>query len=360
MASLFESTNIKDLHIPNRFIRSATASGMADQYGHVTTKLTKHIMELVDGKVGLIITGHICIHPTGQTSPRQLCLYKDSQIPSLKTLVEKVHNKNGKVVAQINHGGAYADKTITQTTPFTSSVNIKTGPDCLPLEEEDILEMVSAYRDTALRVKEAGFNGVQLHGAHGYLLSQFLSPIYNERTDEYGGNVENRARFVVEIYEAIRKVVGQDYPVMIKMNVTDFLDEGISIEDALETAAIIDKVGFDAIELSGGVVWGWNNFGLDWSPCRTTSEEAYYLEFAKLLKSRVKTAIILTGGIRSYEVAEQLVGNGDADYVGLCRPLLREPSLVNGWMSGDTNPSLCIHDSSCLLCKGETICYQRK
>ena len=125
MASLFESTNIKDLQIPNRFIRSATGSGMADQHGHVTPKLTKHIIELVDGKVGLIITGHICVHPTGQTSPRQLCLYKDSQIPNLKTLVEKVHNKNGNIVAQINHGGAYADKTITQTTPFTSSVNAR-------------------------------------------------------------------------------------------------------------------------------------------------------------------------------------------------------------------------------------------
>jgi len=358
MTVLFDSTSIKSLTLANRIIRSATGTGMANNLGQVTPKLTKHIMELVEGGVGLIISGHICVHPSGQSSTHQLCIYNVSHIPGLTALVEKVHNKGGKIVAQLNHVGAHRKSTVTGTAPVSSSSNYATGPDCRAMTQNDIDQIVLAYRDAASRAKKAGFDGVQLHGAHGYLLSQFLSTVYNERDDEYGGSISNRTRIIVDAYNEMRTAVGDDYPIMIKMNVTDFLDEGISIEDAVETASIFDAVGFDSIELSGGNIWGWKTYGINWSPCRTVSEEAYYHDTAKRLKQKIRTPIILTGGIKTYEVANQIIHDGDADYIGLCRPLIREPDLVNRWKTGATNPSLCIQCNSCILNSGETICSQ--
>jgi len=357
MSPLFDTTSIKNLTLANRFIRSATGTGMANNLGQVTPKLTKHIMELVEGGVGLIISGHACVHPSGQSSTHQLCIYNNSHIPGLSALVEKVHNKGGKIVAQLNHVGAHSKSTVTDTAPVSSSSNYATGPDCRAMTQNDIDELVQAFRDASVRAKKAGFDGVQLHAAHGYLLSQYLSPVYNERTDDYGGSIENRTRITVEAYNAMRSTVGDDYPIMIKMNVTDFLDEGISLEDAVAAASIFDEVGFDSIELSGGIIWGWNTYGINWSPCRNVTE-VYYQDTAKTLKQILRTPIILTGGIKSYHEAERIIRDGDADYIGLCRPLIREPDLVNRWKSGDTSNSLCINDNVCILRSGETRCSQ--
>ena len=358
MSSLFEKTSIKSLTLKNRFIRSATGTSMANEQGEVTPKLTKHIMELVEGGVGLIIAGHASVHLSGRTSKNQLGIYNDTHITGLKKLVEKVHQKGGKIVSQLNHGGAHSNQAATGSIPISSSVNYATGPDCRQMTYKDISQIVNAFKDASIRAKKAGFNGVQIHAAHGYILSQFLSPIYNERKDEYGGTITNRSRIIVNAYNEVRMAVGDDYPVLIKMNVTDFLDNGITLEEAMEAAAIFDAVGFDAIELSGGVGWGWRKYGLNWSPCKTGSEEAYYLETAKLLKDRIKMPVILTGGIKSYDLAEQIVRDGDADYIGLCRPLIREPGLINRWASGDREPSLCIYDSACLIRSGELRCSQ--
>ena len=145
---------------------------------------------------------------------------------------------------------------------------------------------------------------------------------------------------------------------MIKMNVTDFLDDGLTTAEAIEAAAIFDDIGFDAIELSGGTMWGFRIHGhINLTPCRNVEEEGYYLDTARQLKQTIDTPIILTGGINSYEVAERILQDGDADYIGLCRPLIREPDLVNRWKSGDTRKSLCIYDNACLL-KGGAKCYQ--
>jgi 2,4-dienoyl-CoA reductase-like NADH-dependent reductase (Old Yellow Enzyme family) len=331
---------------------------MANERGEVTPKLTKHILELVEGGVGLIIAGHASVHLSGRTSPNQLGIYSDTHLPGLKKLVEKVHQKSGKIVSQLNHGGAHSNQNASGSTPISSSVNHATSLDCRKMTHKDIEKIVESFRDASIRAKKAGFDGVQVHAAHGYLLSQFLSPIYNERKDEYGGNISNRSRFAVNVYNKIRMAVGDEYPVMIKMNVTDFLDEGITQDEALKAATIFDTIGYDGIELSGGVIWGWRTYGLKKSPCKTGSAEAYFLEIAKLLKKRINMPVILTGGIKSYDLADQIVSNGDADYIGLCRPLIREPDLINRWKSGDTSPSLCIYDSACLSRSGEIRCSQ--
>ena len=223
-------------------------------------------------------------------------------------------------------------------------------PGCRAMTQYDISRVVEGFRQAAIRAKKAGFDGVQLHGAHGYLFSQYLSPFFNKRTDEYGGSVENRTRIVIEAYEQVRKEVGDDYPVMIKMNVTDFLDDaGISSDDAVQAASIYSEAGIDAIELSGGVAWGLYILGdINRLAFRTVQDEGYYRDISRVLKQKVKAPIILTGGLRSYDVAEQIVRDGIADYIGLCRPFIREPGLVNRWKSGDTSKSGCISDNGCL------------
>lgn len=214
--------------------------------------------------------------------------------------------------------------------------------------ENDIDTVVEGYKKAAVRAKKAGFDGIQLHGAHGYLFSQFLSPFYNKRTDKYGGDVASRARIVVDTYHQVRNNLGNDYPILIKMNVTDFLDGGISTDEAIQAATIYEEMGIDAIELSGGTTWGLYVLGdINRTPFRSVQNEAYYLDIAKRMKSELGVPIILTGGIRSYDTAEQLLANGTADYIGLCRPLIREPDLINRWKSGNTNKSGCMSDNGC-------------
>ena len=336
---------------------------MANENGEVTPNLTKHIMDLVEGGVGLIISGHACVHPLGRTAHNQLGIYGDIHVPGFRDMVEKVHERDGKIVAQLNHGGAQSNPSVTGVMPIAPSAMTETEgkrasvPASRAMTQEDIDQIVTSFQDAAVRAKKAGFDGVQLHCAHGYLLSEFLSPFFNKRDDRYGGSVSNRTRIIVEAFNEVRNSVGENYPIMIKMNVTDFLDYGLSINEAIEAAVIFDDVGFDVIELSGGTMWGFRILGdINLTPCRKVENEGYYLDTARRLKQTVDTPIILTGGIRSYEVAERIIQDGDADYIGLSRPLIREPSLVNMWKSGDTSQSLCVHDNACLLGSGEMKC----
>jgi 2,4-dienoyl-CoA reductase-like NADH-dependent reductase (Old Yellow Enzyme family) len=216
------------------------------------------------------------------------------------------------------------------------------------MTQEDIDTMITEFQVAAVRAQQAGFDAIQLHGAHGFLLSQFLSPFYNHRSDRYGGTVPNRARFVLEVYQAVRKAVGTQYPIMIKMNATDFQDTGVTTDDVLQTAQLFQNVGMDNIELSGGTAWASRILrDLDRYCVRTVHEEAYYRDVAKRYKADINVPLVLTGGIRTYETAQHIVEQGIADYLGLSRPLIREPALVNRWKSGDTRRSSCVSDNAC-------------
>jgi 2,4-dienoyl-CoA reductase-like NADH-dependent reductase (Old Yellow Enzyme family) len=355
MPDLFDTTSIKSLTLPNRFIRSATGTRMATDDGQVTAKLIQHVMDLVNGGVGSVVSGHAYLLPQGQASPRQLGIYDDKLMSGLTRLVKSVHSREGKIVAQISHAGAHSISALTgiesmgpSAIPPTKGKRVSFGG-CRAMTQDDIDRVVNAFQQGAIRAKAAGFDGVQLHGAHGYLFSQFVSPFYNKRTDRYGGSVTNRARIVVDAYNAVRDEVGADYPVMIKMNVTDFLDDGLSADEAVETAAIYETAGFDAIELSGGTGWGIIVFGDPNRTCVRTIDAVYYRDMAQRLKHTVRIPIILTGGIKSYEVAQSLIQKNIADYIGLCRPLIREPDLVNRWRSGDTTKSGCVSDNACIF-----------
>lgn len=195
-------------------------------------------------------------------------------------------------------------------------------------------------------MKAWGFDAVQLHGAHGFLINQFLSPLTNRRSDEYGGGIDNRARFLLEVYRKVRDTVGADYPVLIKLNAADFLEGGLEIEDAIYSAKRLSEAGIDAIEVSAGTPSSGGK-----SPVRTKitkpEREAYNLEMARRIKGVVNCPVIVVGGFRSYEVVEKAIRDDGMDYISLARPLIWEPGLANRWLHGDRRPARCISCNSC-------------
>lgn len=347
MRSLFESVMIKGMLLSNRFVRSATWEGLAGKGGEVTPMLTKMMIELARGGVGLIITSHAYVRSDGQATPWQLGIHKDELVSSLRELTDAVHEAGGKIVMQLAHAGHFAAENLTGQTPLVVSNYKGLGwSQRRVASTADIREIVSAFADAAQRAKSAGFDGVQLHSAHGYLLSQFLSPLFNKREDEYGGVTANRARIHIEILDAIRDAVGTDYPVMIKMNCRDFRDGGLSLDDSMEAAGLLVDAGLDAIELSGGLLTNARK-----SPSRpgvnSEEKEAYHLEELKAFRNKIKIPLMLVGGIRSFGVAERLVEDGLADFISMSRPFIREPGLINRWKTGDRRRAECISDNLC-------------
>jgi 2,4-dienoyl-CoA reductase-like NADH-dependent reductase (Old Yellow Enzyme family) len=320
---------------------------MSTNDGAVTPKLIETMSALARGGVGLIITSHAYIRPEGQAAPWQLGIYRDELIDGLQKMTAAVHDWGGKIALQLAHAGHFAAKELIGQPPLVVS-NFE-GLAKSPRKEltaQDIREIVAAFADGARRAKSAGFDGVQIHSAHGYLLSQFLSPAFNRRQDDYGGGVGHRARIHLEVYNAIREAVGKDYPVLIKMNCQDFTEDGPNLEDSLQAASLLAKAGIDAIELSGGLMTSGKL-----SPSRqginSEDKEAYFKEEGRVFKRQIGIPLILVGGIRSFEVAERLVEDEVADYISMSRPFIREPDLVNRWKAGDRHKAECISDNQC-------------
>ena len=346
MASVFEATSIKGLTLPNRFVRSATWEGMADYDGNCTEKLVDLMAQLAKGGVGLIISGFTCVSPEGLSGPWHLAIHDDRFIPGLAEMAKVVHDAGGKAVIQLAHAGCQAIEALTGQPPMgPSALGGEKGPRCRGMSIEEIRTVVDAFGQAALRAKKAGCDGVQIHGAHGYLLSQFLSPFFNKREDAYGGSVENRARIVKEVLQSIRRYAGTDFPVMIKINSSDFLEGGLDVDGMLATASLLEKDGIDAIELSGGTSYSGKNNPI--RSCKSENDEVFYLDAARMYKKQIQVPLMLVGGIRSLSVAERLVRDNLSDYVSLSRPLIREPGLINRWKSGDTRKAECRSDNLC-------------
>jgi 2,4-dienoyl-CoA reductase-like NADH-dependent reductase (Old Yellow Enzyme family) len=349
MSGLFEPTQIRNMTLTNRFVRSATWEGMAREDGACTPKLVQLMAQLAEGGVGLIITSHTYVRRDGQASPWQLGVYSDDLIPGLREMAKAVHDHGGKIVMQLAHSGIMANPKTTGQPNLGPSQ--KEGLATSPGNEmsiRDIRELVEAFGQAAARAKATGFDGVQIHAAHGYLLSQFLSPAFNRRTDAYGGPIENRARALLDVLGAVRKAVGRDYPVLVKMNCQDFLDGGLVAVDSRQAAVMLAEGGIDAIELSGGTL-----ISKALSPSRTAilseEKEAYFQDAARAFREKLRVPIILVGGVRSLQVAERLVKEGVADYISMSRPLIREPGLINRWKSGDLRRATCISDNQCFV-----------
>ena len=348
MKGLYDRTNIGNLVLKNRFVRSATWNGMADREGFSTKEIDALLLGLVRGGVGLIITGHAYINREGQAGPGQLSVSSDSYVDGLSRMTEAIHGADGKIILQLAHAGCHANALLTGQEPLGPSVmENEKGPFCRAMTIQDINRVVAEFGHAAIRAREAGFDGVQLHAAHGYLMSQFLSSFYNKRKDDYGGSVENKARIVLEVMQKVRAEVGDDYPVMIKINSSDFVDGGFDVDEMLKVSAMLKEAEIDAIELSGGTRYSGKNWSVREGKINTEEEEVYYRQEAQRYKQQIEVPLMLVGGIRSYLVAEKLLTEDIADYISLSRPLIREPGLINRWQAGDVRKATCI---SCNLC----------
>ncbi len=343
---LFTAGHIGTLTLPNRLVRSATAERMADVDGRPRPRLKALYQQLARGGVGLIITGHMYVHPSGKAHPEMTGIYSDELIPSLAELADAVHREGSRVVVQINHGGMQCSRETVPETIAPSAVDAPflTGP-AREMTADEITLLIQAYGQAARRAREAGFDGVQIHGAHGYLIGQFLSPFVNRRTDEWGGDLEGRMRFLRAICQDVREQVGPDYPVLIKLGTMDGVEGGLTPEEGVQVVAALEGLSLNALEISGGIGGGRNlntRTGI-----RSEADEAYFRPLARQARPATRLPIILVGGFRSRRVMEEVLADGDADFISLCRPLICEPDLPNRLRAGSQERSSCISANRC-------------
>ncbi len=347
MTDLFEETSINGMTLANRIVRSATWEGMCAPDGRPSDKLIELYRGLAFGRVGLIVTGFTYVRPDGKQLPFKMGIHTDEFAGDFQRLTDVVHDAGGKIAVQLVHAGGQAPAEIAGRPLASSAVKVDQFPEePEAMTREQIEDVVSAFAAAAGRARAWGFDAVQLHGAHGYLINQFLSPLTNRRDDDYGGGIENRSRFLLAVYESVRKTVGSDFPVMIKLNAADNIEGGLSVKDALFAASELDRAGIDAIEVSSGTPASGAK-----GPVRTRIDrperEAYNLSLARGIKEAVGCPVMAVGGIRSFETAQKAVGAKGVDYVSMARPLIREPDLVRRWQNGDRRPAACISCNRC-------------
>jgi len=335
---VFSEGHIANLHLKNRFVRAATAEGAAPECEFSDSGVAIH-KALSKGGVGLIVSGHIAVVAEGRAEGTQTCIYEDRFISSIRKIANAVHQaENGcKVVAQISHAGMKADVEYPVAPSTIRWPNIKKEPRVLSTREVE--NIVTHFTEAARRVRKAGFDGVEIHCAHGYLLSSFLSPYTNKRTDKYGGSLDKRVTIVREIVGQVRQRLGSDFPILIKMNCNDNVEGGIDINSFPALANEIAKTGVDAIEVSGN------------DTCRTElddfEKQSYYLKYIERLNLDIP--VIITGGNKSIELIEKIAQKGKIDFFGFARPLIREPNLPNRWLEGiGGEECTCISCNSCL------------
>lgn len=352
---LFQSTHLKGLPIKNRFVRSATVEGMATSDGRPSPDLKELYITLARGEVGLIVTAATLVEASAykKRAPAEgksysLAMDEDRYMKDWKEIVDSVHEKGSRIAMQIVHPGRQESLEIRGTAPIAPSAVPITHTNIVPREMsvEEVREMVELFANAIRRVKGSGFDAVQLHGGHGYLISNFISPYANVRNDDYGGSTENRARFITDIVKRSREMVGPDYPIMIKMNCDDFIHGGLDQDEAVRIAGIIVQAGIDCIEVTGGTASD-SPLHIAAMGINKEEKEAYFKSYAKALKKQISVPLILVGGLRTPHVMEKIISEKIADFVSMSRPLIREPGLIKRWKDGDLEKARCI---SCNMC----------
>jgi 2,4-dienoyl-CoA reductase-like NADH-dependent reductase (Old Yellow Enzyme family) len=349
---LFTPVKIGALEIPNRFVRSATHDFMAAEDGSITERQVSLYENLARGEVGLIITGHTYVNPQGKAGPYQIGVYADNLIDGLSRIPKAVHRYRSRIFLQLSHAGRQTKPKLCGCVPLAPSSVYEPIYKVMPkeMDKEEIKATIDRFIQSSRRARDAGFDGVQVHVAHGYLLSSFISPYTNRRQDEWGGTLANRSRIVVEIIQGIRALLGKDYPLVVKMNSTDFLPEGLTLEDSIETAKILEKEGLDAIEASGGMAEAGK--GSYWKGPFSEEEEGYFVDNASKIKRALSIPVFGLGGIRSFSVMEKIIEQGKADLISLSRPLIRDPFLIRKFRSGEIEKSECISCNKCFNPRG--------
>lgn len=359
----FQPGNIGSMTLKNRLVRSATFEHAATDKGEVTDFIVELYRNLAEGGVGLIITGHAAVHPRGFSNQRMMRILDDSYIAGMRKIVKAVRRVGNecKIVLQLNHAGRNhlqqgLEKYVVAPSPIFDVLFQRTPR---ALSAEEIEEVVESFAQAIRRSRDAGFDGVELHAAHGWLLSLFLSPRTNKRDDSYGGTTEKRTSILDQIFKRARQLVGEDYPILVKINTEEYLPDGIDIEESKRIARILAGIGFAAIEASGGM---WESLTrtkeeLGWEPVpipearigiRKRSQEAYFWENARKIRKEVDVPIILVGGIRSLAMVEEILREGSVQFCAMSRPFIREPDLPNRWMYGRQRKAACISCNACL------------
>ena len=325
MGKLFEPFKIGTTELKNRIVMPPMATNFSAEDGSVTKRLKNYYVERARGSVGLIIVEGAYVEPRGKGSVRQLAVDHDNKIPGLRELAMAVHANGAKVALQLFHGGRQSHSSIIGTQPVSPSEVYcrltRETPRALAVKE--IKDVVEAFAEAARRTKEAGFDAVEIHGAHGYLINQFLSPLTNKRTDQYGGDVKGRTRFLLEILERVREKVGSGYPVLCRINGDDYIEGGITLEEAKAIAKMLEAGGVDALHISGGIYD---------SPVPVTTApmvlpRGHMVHLAAGIKGVVNVPVIAVGRINDPELAEEILQQGKADLVSMGRALLADPYL---------------------------------
>lgn len=352
---LFTPFRLGALALKNRFVSSATVECLAGADNRLTPEYLKIYSRLAKGGVGLIIPGNYFVSREGRAVDMQLVLDRDETVHELRGLTEAVHAHGAKIVAQLNHGGRQCSPDLIGARPVSAS-RVRdglTGVRPRPLTPVEIERVIRAFADAARRVKDAGFDGVQINAAHGYLINQFLSARTNRRNDEWGGPPARRSRFLIRVYERIREAVGVGFPVLVKVNAEDGIARGVTLPESIEVCRRLEALGVDAIEVSGGIkeagfvttkgdvpgdliredlgLFKRLLFKVVEGRLRRASRftEGYFLPHAAAIKQSVRIPVIAVGGLRQKATMERLLERGDADLVALSRPFIRQPNLVS-------------------------------
>mgnify|MGYP001740628899 FL=1 len=316
--------------IKNRFFKSAMSEGMGTRDFQPKKNIATLYKRWAEGGTGLIITGNIMVDPKGTAEPGNIVFDKNSNMEILKDWAKQGQQHGAKVMVQLNHPGKQAPKTVSKQTVAPSAVPLGNGLNKLfstprALTTSEVEELVQKFVTSAKVAKEAGFSGVQIHAAHGYLISQFLSPHDNRRTDKYGGSLENRMRFLKEIYLGMREELGKDFTIGIKINSTDFKEDGLTEEDSLKTIIELANLGLDFVEISGGT---YERPAMMGATSKSTNQ-VFFAEYSKKLKQKIEIPVVVTGGIRSINAMNTLLNDNTTDFIGIARPLTIDPNIPN-------------------------------
>jgi len=343
MSKPFEPFKINRMKLKNRFVRSATMDNMGSG-GLVTQAQLDLYRDLTLGEVGLIISSGIFPSKIGWAGAGQLGAHADETIPSLQKITAVVHQNGGKIAAQLLHGGWQSNPDFIGQSPVgpSSLIHPQKGIPIKGLSTEEVYIEIENFVQAGRRLIEAGFDAIQLHGAHSWMISCFLSPATNLRDDEFGGTAEKRANLVVKIYEGLRRIAGPDYPIFIKLGLKDYHSRGKSMEEGLQSALLFEKLGMDAIEISEGMEEDRSHH------IRQDALEPYYLDECRRARRVLKQPIILVGGFRRFKDIEKVLSDDLADAISMCRPFVMDRYIVKKFHEGAAVASACTSCNGCI------------
>lgn len=319
---LFSPLRVKGLELKNRLVMPPMGTRYGSYHCQVTERLRSYYAERAKGGIGLVIVQFTFVSPEGRNGPYTTGLSDDSFILGYRQLVADVHAAGAKVAIQLAHVGAVGRSAVIGTRPVAPSAVAATGGE-MPkeLSLEGIQQLVESFAQAARRARDAGFDAVEFHAAHGYLLNQFLSPLWNRREDRYGGSVENRARMLVEIVTRTRELLGQDYPIMVRLCADEFLPGGMTIDEGISTARILESAGVDILDVSGGI----GETSAQSVPSNLDGPGGVLLPLAAAVRQAVQVPVIAVGKLHQPEAAEAVLAEGKADLIALGRAVIADP-----------------------------------